>query len=106
MTDDTDDCNFEEEIRFLKEEAHRTLKKVNKQEEYMEKKKVDRYDLKELSQLTKKFLRILSTIDGYEHFKAKSELITDENTNKFVFIVENYYSLRFNLFKNDIKNRK
>ena len=39
MIDDTDDCNFEEEIRFLKEEAHRTLKKVNKQEEYMEKKK-------------------------------------------------------------------
>ena len=63
--------SFENEIRFLEKEGAISLAQIQIQEEYIHCKKqqsvkVDRYDLNEMDQMVKKFLRILALIDAYK----------------------------------------
>ena len=53
--------------------------------------------------MVEKFLRILSLIDAYRYFKSKNEMLSDENIGRFLFIVNNDYSVRINKFINDLK---
>ena len=96
--------SFENEIRFLEKEGAMLLGQIQIQEQYMnEKQKVDRYDLNQLQEMVEKFLRILSLIDAYRYFKSKNEMLSDENIGRFLFIVNNDYSVRINKFINDLK---
>ena len=98
--------SFENEIRFLKKEGAMLLAQVQIQEEYMSRKqKVYRYDLNELQEMIKKFLRILSLVDAYQYFQSKNEMLSDENLGNFLFIVNNNYSVRINKFINGFKNK-
>ena len=36
-------------------------------------------------------------------FKAKNEMLSDENLGRFLFIVNNDYSVKINKFINDLK---
>ena len=103
--------SFENEIRFLEKEGAMLLGQVQIQENYMNHKqnqnlKVDRYDLNELQEMVEKFLRILALIDAYQYFQNKNEMLTDENIGRFLFIVNNDYSMRINKFINDLKTSK
>ena len=99
--------NFENEIRFLEKEGAMLLGQIQIQEQYMnEKQKVDRYDLNQLQEMVEKFLRILSLIDAYRYFKSKNEMLSDENIGRFLFIVNNNYSVRINKFINDLKAKQ
>ena len=99
--------SFENEIRFLKKEGAMLLGQIQIQEQYMnEKQKVDRYDLNQLQEMVEKFLRILSLIDAYRYFKSKNEMLSDENIGRFLFIVNNNYSVRINKFINDLKAKQ
>ena len=83
------------------------LGQVQIQEDYMnQKQKVDRYDLNELQEMLEKFLRILALIDTYRYFQNKNEMLTDENIGRFLFIVNNDYSVRINKFINDLKTNQ
>ena len=87
------------------------LGQVQIQENYMNHKqnqnlKVDRYDLNELQEMVEKFLRILSLIDAYQYFQSKNKMLTDENIGRFLFIVNDDYSLRINKFINDLKAKQ
>ena len=100
--------SFENEIRFLEKEGAMLLGQVQIQENYMNHKqeknlKVDRYYLNELQEMVEKFLRILSLIDAYQYFQSKNEMLTDENIGRFLFIVNDDYSIRINKFINDLK---
>ena len=103
--------SFENEIRFLEKEGAMLLGQVQIQENYMNHKqnqnlKVDRYDLNELQEMVEKFLRMLSLIDAYQYFQSKNEMLTDENIGRFLFIVNDDYSLRINKFINDLKAKQ
>ena len=99
--------SFENEIRFLEKEGAMLLGQIQIQEQYMnEKQKVDRYDLNQLQEMVEKFLRILSLIDAYRYFKSKNEMLSDENIGRFLFIVNNNYSVRINKFINDLKAKQ
>ena len=99
--------SFENEIRFLEKEGAMLLGQIQIQEQYMnEKQKVDRYDLNQLQEMVEKFLRILSLIDAYRYFKSKNEMLSDENIGRFLFIVNNDYSVRINKFINDLKAKQ
>ena len=102
--------SFENEIRFLEKEGAISLAQIQIQEEYIHCKKqqsvkVDRYDLNEMDQMVKKFLRILALIDAYKYFQSKNEMITDENVDRFLFVVNNDYIVRINKFMNDLKSK-
>ena len=102
--------SFENEIRFLEKEGAISLAQIQIQEEYIHCKKqqnvkVDRYDLNEMDQMVKKFLRILALIDAYKYFQSKNEMITDENLDRFLFVVNNDYVVRINKFINDLKSK-
>ena len=104
-------ASFENEIRFLEKEGAMLLGQVQIQENYMNHKqnqnlKVDRYDLNELQEMVEKFLRILSLIDAYQYFQSKNEVLTDENIGRFLFIVNDDYSIRINKFINDLKAKQ
>ena len=103
--------SFENEIRFLEKEGAMLLGQVQIQENYMNHKqnqnlKVDRYDLNELQEMVEKFLRILALIDAYQYFQNRNEMLTDENIGRFLFIVNNDYSVRINKFINDLKTKQ
>ena len=99
--------SFENEIRFLEKEGAMLLGQIQIQENYMNQKlKVDRYDLNELQEMVEKFFRILALIDAYQYFQNKNEMLTDENIGRFLFIVNNDYSMRINKFINDLKTSK
>ena len=103
--------SFENEIRFLKKEGAMLLGQVQIQENYMNHRKeknlkVDRYDLNELQEMVEKFLRILSLIDAYQYFQSKNEMLTDEDIGRFLFIVNDDYSIRINKFINDLKAKQ
>ena len=99
--------SFENEIPFLEKEGAMLLGQIQIQEQYMnEKQKVDRYDLNQLQEMVEKFLRILSLIDAYRYFKSKNEMLSDENIGRFLFIVNNDYSVRINKFINDLKAKQ
>ena len=99
--------SFKNEIRFLEKEGAMLLGQIQIQEQYMnEKQKVDRYDLNQLQEMFEKFLRILSLIDAYWYFKSKNEILSDENIGRFLFIVNNDYSVRINKFINDLKAKQ
>ena len=103
--------SFENEIRFLEKEGAMLLGQVQIQENYMNCKqqqnvKVDRYDLNELQKMVEKFLHILALIDAYQYFQSKNEMLTDENIGRFLFIVNDDYSLRINKFINDLKAKQ
>ena len=55
--------------------------------------------------MVKKFLRILALIDTYKYFQSKNEMITDENVDRFLFVVNNDYIVRINKFMNDLKSK-
>ena len=55
--------------------------------------------------MVKKFLRILALIDAYKYFQSKNEMITDENLDRFLFVVNNDYVVRINKFINDLKSK-
>ena len=102
--------SFENEIRFLEKEGAISLAQIQIQEEYIHCKKqqnvkVDLYDLNEMDQMVKKFLRILALIDAYKYFQSKNEMITDENLDRFLFVVNNDYVVRINKFINDLKSK-
>ena len=102
--------SFENEIRFLEKEGAMLLGQVQIQENYMNHKqnqnlKVDRYDLNELQEMVEKFLRILALIDAYQYFQSKSEMLTDENIGRFLFIVHDDYSLRIEKFIKDLTKK-
>ena len=101
--------SFENEIRFLEKEGAISLAQIQIQEEYIHCKKqnvkVDRYDLNEMDQMVKKFLRILALIDAYKYFQSKNEMITDENLDRFLFVVNSDYVVRINKFINDLKSK-
>ena len=104
-------ASFENEIRFLEKEGAMLLGQVQIQENYMNHKqnqnlKVDRYDLNELQEMVEKFLRILSLIDAYQYFQSKNEMLTDENIGRFLFIVNDDYSLRIQKFINYLKAKQ
>ena len=99
--------SFENEKPFLEKEGAMLLGQIQIQEQYMnEKQKVDRYDLNQLQEMVEKFLRILSLIDAYRYFKSKNEMLSDENIGRFLFIVNNDYSVRINKFINDLKAKQ
>ena len=58
-----------------------------------------------MDQMFKKFLRILALIDAYKYFQSKNEMVTDENLDKFLFVVNNDYVVRINRFINDLKSK-
>ena len=58
-----------------------------------------------MDQMVKKFLRILALIDAYKYFQSKNEMITDENLDRFLFVVNNDYVVRINKFINDLKSK-
>ena len=104
-------ASFENEIRFLEKEGAMLLGQVQIQENYMNHKqnqnlKVDRYDLNELQEMVEKFLHILSLIDAYQYFQSKNEVLTDENIGRFLFIVNDDYSIRINEFINGLKAKQ
>ena len=103
--------SFENEIRFLEKEGAMLLGQVQIQENYMNHKqnqnlKVDRYDLNELQEMVEKFLRILASIDAYQYFQSKNEMLTDENIGRFLFIVHDDYSLRIQKFIKDLTEKQ
>ena len=103
--------SFENEIRFLEKEGAMLLGQVQIQENYMNHKqnqnlKVDRYDLNELQEMVEKFLRILALIDAYQYFQSKNEMLTDENIGRFLFIVNDDYSLRIQKFMKDLTGKQ
>ena len=103
--------SFENEIRFLEKEGAMLLGQVQIQENYMNHKqnqnlKVDRYDLNELQEMVEKFLRILALIDAYQYFQSKNEMLTDENIGRFLFIVNDDYSLRIQKFIKDLTEKQ
>ena len=103
--------SFENEIRFLEKEGAMLLGQVQIQENYMNHKqnqnlKVDRYDLNELQEMVEKFLRILALIDAYQYFQSKNETLTDDNIGRFLFIVNDDYSLRIEKFIKDLTKKQ
>ena len=58
-----------------------------------------------MDQMVKKFLQILALIDAYKYFQSKNEMITDENVDRFLFVVNNDYIVRINKFMNDLKSK-
>ena len=56
--------------------------------------------------MVEKFLRILSLVDAYQYFQSKNEMLSDENLGRFLFIVNNDYSVRINKFINDLKAKQ
>ena len=95
---------FKEEIRFLVEESDRTLAEIIIHEQYMNQR---RENLTKMSELIETVLRIWSVIDAYKYFEAVNKPITDygnknENQKLFVFVVEEQYVARFNLFVNEL----
>ena len=99
--------SFENEIRFLEKEGAMLIAQVQIQEDYMnQKQKIDQYDLNELQEMVEKFLRILSLVDAYQYFQSKNEMLSDENLGRFLFIVNNDYSVRINKFINDLKAKQ
>ena len=103
--------SFENEIRFLEKEGAMLLGQVQIQENYMNHKqnqnlKVDRYDLNELQEMVEKFLRILALIDAYQYFQSKNEMLTDENIGRFLFIVNDDYSLRIQKLIKDLTEKQ
>ena len=99
--------SFENEIRFLEKEGAMLLAQVQIQEDYTnQKEKIDQYDLNELQEMVEKFLRILSLVDAYQYFQSKNEMLSDENLGRFLFIVNNDYSVRINKFINDLKAKQ
>lgn len=100
---------FKEEIRFLVEESDRTLAEIIIHEQYMNQRRenVNEYNLTKMSELIETVLRIWSVIDAYKYFEAVNKPITDygnknENQKLFVFVVEEQYVARFNLFVNEL----
>ena len=55
--------------------------------------------------MVKKFLQILALIDAYKYFQSKNEMITYENVDRFLFVVNNDYIVRINKFMNDLKSK-
>ena len=103
--------SFENEIRFLEKEGAMLLGQVQIQENYMNHKqnqnlKVDRYDLNELQEMVEKFLRILALIDAYQYFQSKNETLTDDNIGRFLFIVNDDYSIRIEKFIKDLTKKQ
>ena len=103
--------SFENEIRFLEKEGAMLLGQAQIQENYMNHKqnqnlKVDRYDLNELQEMVEKFLRILALIDAYQYFQSKNETLTDDNIGRFLFIVNDDYSLRIEKFMKDLSKKQ
>ena len=103
--------SFENEIRFLEKEGAMLLGQVQIQENYMNHKKnqnlkVDRYDLNELQEMVEKFLRILALIDAYQYFQSKNETLTDDNIGRFLFIVNDDYSIRIEKFMKDLTKKQ
>ena len=45
-------------------------------------------------------------IDAYQYFQNRNEMLTDENIGRFLFIVNNDYSVRINKFINDLKTKQ
>ena len=103
--------SFENEIRFLEKEGAMLLGQAQIQENYMNHKqnqnlKVDRHDLNELQEMVEKFLRILALIDAYQYFESKNETLTDDNIGRFLFIVNDDYSLRIEKFMKDLSKKQ
>ena len=92
---------YQNEIVFLKKEQDVLLRKIQLQEDYINKQKtkVNLKDVNELQEMIMKFLRILSLQDAYHHFE-QNETVKDENS--FVTIVGKFYLLRFNKFLNEL----
>ena len=90
---------YSNEIDFLKKEENRvvaemidTVKKNGRLEQ----------NRTVLAELMAKFLRIWSTIDAYRNFANQKKEITDDNTNDFVVLINEYYSQRCDKLKEDI----
>ena len=88
---------YSKEIDFLKEEENRVVAKmIDTVKRSLEENQTV------LAELMAKFLRIWSTIDAYRNFANQKKEITDDNTNDFVVLVNEYYSQRCDKLKEDI----
>ena len=93
-------------LQHLNDECDKVIAIARKREEFMNKlQKVNslcKYHIVELTHLIHKVLRILSIKDTYEHFYIENELI-EKNLEKFIFLCQRYYDIRFNIFKKDMQ---
>ena len=88
---------YSKEIDFLKEEENRVVAKmIDTVKRSLEENQTV------LAELMAKFLRIWSTIDAYRNFANQKKEITDDNTNDFVLLVNEYYLQRCDKLKEDI----
>ena len=88
---------YSKEIDFLKEEENRVVAKmIDTVKRSLEENRTV------LAELMAKFLRIWSTIDAYRNFANQKRKITDDNTNDFVLLVNEYYLQRCDKLKEDI----
>ena len=98
---------FKNEIDFLHEEGGILLGAIQILQQYLDYKKenskVDIDDINNLKEMIMKFLHILSLIDTYEYFESKNQAIT--NVNSVLFMVDDCYSKRMNMFVNDLQKK-
>ena len=88
---------YSNKIDFLKEEENRVVAKmIDTVKGSLEENRTV------LAELMAKFLRIWSTIDAYRNFANQKKEITDDNTNDFVLLVNEYYLQRCDKLKEDI----
>ena len=88
---------YSNKIDFLKEEENRVVAKmIDTVKRSLEENQTV------LAELMAKFLRIWSTIDAYRNFANQKKEITDDNTNDFVLLVNEYYLQRCDKLKEDI----
>ena len=98
---------FQKEIDFLQDEGAILLGAIQIFEDYMilkTKQKVTENDLKEMEEMIKKFLRVLSLIDAYHAFQNENQKLSDENIDSFTSLVSTCYWSRLNKFTNDIES--
>ena len=98
---------FQQEIDFLEKEGAVLLGAIQIFEDYLilkTKQKVTVNYLKEIEELIKKFVRVLSLIDAYQVFQNEKQKLSDENIDSFTSIVGTSYSTRLNKLVNDIES--
>ena len=88
---------YSNKIDFLKEEENRVVAKmIDTVKGSLEENRTV------LAELMAKFLRIWSTIDAYRNFANQKRKITDDNTNDFALLVNEYYLQRCDKLKEDM----
>ena len=98
---------FQKEIDFLEDEGAVLLGAIQIFEDYLilkTKQKVTQNDLKEMEEMIKKFLRILSLMDAYHAFQNENQKLSDENIDSFTSLVSTCYWNRLNKLTNDIES--